>query len=241
MDKSTTATNRDLPHPGGSPTTTTKAGIICPFNDRDFTSVAELMLVPGCPPGSSPSNSPKFAALAANSSQRIPDDGVPPTIPPSTALPQAPPALCTGTPAVDAVPEWRALRPRGTPLVAPHVPLSGRQVLLHGSSLPLCFRGRYLGHRHHQASVGTASAMAGSRCSSSSRCPARRSARSAGGQGTNFDWQRQDLKAGQLNLNLIVDEEVFFSVLGKQNSSFTQSLMNFLADSCVAGARSRCR
>ncbi|MFO0909975.1 MAG: hypothetical protein U0794_16780 [Isosphaeraceae bacterium] len=27
--------------------------------------------------------------------------------------------------------------------------------------------------------------------------------------GTNYDWARQDLRAGLLNLNLIVDEEVF--------------------------------
>lgn len=31
--------------------------------------------------------------------------------------------------------------------------------------------------------------------------------------GENFDWQRQDLRPGQLNLNLIIDEEVFFGLL----------------------------
>ena len=36
-------------------------------------------------------------------------------------------------------------------------------------------------------------------------------------QGTNFDWARQDTKPGLLNLNLIIDEEVFFSVLGSQS------------------------
>ncbi len=35
-------------------------------------------------------------------------------------------------------------------------------------------------------------------------------------QGTNFDWARQDFKPGLLNLNLIIDEEVFLSLLGKQ-------------------------
>jgi hypothetical protein len=35
-------------------------------------------------------------------------------------------------------------------------------------------------------------------------------------QGTNFDWARQDMKPGLLNLNLIIDEEVFLSLLGKQ-------------------------
>jgi large repetitive protein len=36
-------------------------------------------------------------------------------------------------------------------------------------------------------------------------------------QGSNFDWLRADIKPGQLNLNLIMDEEVFFSVAGDQN------------------------
>jgi large repetitive protein len=64
----------------------------------------------------------------------------------------------------------------------------------------------------------------------------------------NFDWARQDSKPGLLNLNLIVDEEVFFSVAGQQHVSqqngqyvdatgatattppsdqFTQQLLNF--------------
>src|SRR5262249_55284529 len=34
--------------------------------------------------------------------------------------------------------------------------------------------------------------------------------------GTNFDWMRQDTKPGLLNLNLVIDEEAFFSILGKQ-------------------------
>ena len=34
--------------------------------------------------------------------------------------------------------------------------------------------------------------------------------------GTNFDWARQDFKPGLINLNLIIDEEVYLSVLGKQ-------------------------
>ena len=33
-------------------------------------------------------------------------------------------------------------------------------------------------------------------------------------QGVNYDWMRQDLRAGQLNLNLIVDEEVFLGLMG---------------------------
>src|SRR5208337_2432284 len=43
-------------------------------------------------------------------------------------------------------------------------------------------------------------------------------------QGTNFDWLRQDTKPGLINLNLIIDEEVFFSVFGKQNTQFNTPL-----------------
>ena len=34
-------------------------------------------------------------------------------------------------------------------------------------------------------------------------------------QGANYDWLRQDLKPGQLNLNLIIDEEVFLALMGQ--------------------------
>jgi len=42
-------------------------------------------------------------------------------------------------------------------------------------------------------------------------------------QGNNFDWLRQDTKPGLINLNLIIDEEVFFSVFGKQNEAFSNA------------------
>ena len=47
-------------------------------------------------------------------------------------------------------------------------------------------------------------------------------------QGTNFDWLRQDTKPGLLNLNLIIDEEVFFSVVGQQDAAFKQQWLNFI-------------
>jgi hypothetical protein len=34
-------------------------------------------------------------------------------------------------------------------------------------------------------------------------------------QGSNYDWLRQDLKPGLLNLNLIIDEEVFLALMGE--------------------------
>ena len=47
-------------------------------------------------------------------------------------------------------------------------------------------------------------------------------------QGTNFDWARQDSKPGLMNINLIVDEEAFFSIFGSQDASqgYNQTLLN---------------
>ncbi len=43
------------------------------------------------------------------------------------------------------------------------------------------------------------------------------------GQGMNFDWMLQDTKPGLINPNLIIDEEVFFSVFGRQNTAFNNA------------------
>ncbi len=46
-------------------------------------------------------------------------------------------------------------------------------------------------------------------------------------QGANFDWARQDIKPGLMNLNLIIDEEAFFAIFGRQSTSgFNQTLLN---------------
>jgi large repetitive protein len=47
-------------------------------------------------------------------------------------------------------------------------------------------------------------------------------------QGTNFDWERQDTRPGLINLNLVVDEEVFFSLVGQQDANFNQQWLNFI-------------
>ena len=45
-------------------------------------------------------------------------------------------------------------------------------------------------------------------------------------QGTNFDWLAGH-QAGAAQLNLIIDEEVFFSVFGSQSTNFNQQLLSF--------------
>ncbi len=47
-------------------------------------------------------------------------------------------------------------------------------------------------------------------------------------RGTDFDWERQDRRPGQMNLNLIIDEEDFFSVVGQQDANFNQQWLNFI-------------
>src|SRR5262249_51253965 len=45
--------------------------------------------------------------------------------------------------------------------------------------------------------------------------------------GNNFDWFRQDTKPGLLNLNLIIDEEVFLGLVGMDSSdSYQQAVLN---------------
>ena len=71
--------------------------------------------------------------------------------------------------------------------------------------------------------------MVGSRCLSSSRCPARAiGAIGPVAQGANFDWARQDSKPGLMNLNLVIDEEAFFSHLRpvRVPQAINQTLLN---------------
>ena len=49
-----------------------------PFNDRDFTSVAELMLVPGCPPGLFTKQFVELAPMPpSDRADRLPADAIP--------------------------------------------------------------------------------------------------------------------------------------------------------------------
>ena len=122
-----------------------------PFHDRDFTGVAELMLVPGCPPGLFTKQFAEFAPSRTSSGHLRP-----------------------GPAAVGPAPDHHALRDRrdglrdrlgGQPDAGPHLPLSRGQILL------------YRARRARRTRAGRWSAArpatAGSRCSSSSRCPAR--------------------------------------------------------------------
>ena len=88
-----------------------------PFHDRDFTGVAELMLVPGCPPGLFTKQFAEFAPSRTSSgffNQVVPQSAPPPII---TPFDDRRDALRDGL--------------GGQPRAAPHLPLSRGQILLY--------------------------------------------------------------------------------------------------------------
>jgi hypothetical protein len=191
------ATNK-IYHGLGTAATATEAWDYFPSHDRDFTSVAELMLVPGCPPGLF---TKQFVENAPSSTFTTP-----------TPLPQLP----TGLPlkvTAGTIPTSPAL------LAAPHVyPYLVDKFFYTGASdsaVPAHTVDGYTSGgwfkmfeffevpSQADGSIGPIA------------------------QGANFDWARQDLRPGLLNLNLIIDEEVFLGLLGQDDSSFNQQLLNF--------------
>ncbi len=210
-----------------------------PFHDRDFTSPYELTLVPGCPPGLFTKQFAEFAPTASNATGFTnAAAGVLTTNYGSiTALPPAPGAT-------DAASN-RAAQPflfRGnTSPVEPHTfpylidkffytaanppvtssPLLPTDDLLYGSDAANPDHGTVDGY----AADGWFKMFEFLEVPS-------QSAGSTGmvQNGTNFDWARQDARPGLLNLNLIIDEEVFFGLLGRQDSfglaPYKQKLLN---------------
>ena len=198
-----------------------------PFNDRDFTSVAELMLVPGCPPG-------LFTKQFVELAPMPPSTTTTPTSPPVTfpvpaiipTNPNAtmgyPPVPFTGTPPVvpnaavafpaalgGAAPAGTVAQPHtypylvdkffysgyGGPVAPATIPSADPGGVVEGPGADGWFK-MFEFFEVPSQSLGAIGPVA---------------------QGTDFDWARQDTKPGLLNLNLIIDEEVFFSILGNQS------------------------
>ncbi|HKM56448.1 MAG TPA: hypothetical protein VJY33_23795 [Isosphaeraceae bacterium] len=216
-----------------------------PFNDRDFTSVAELMLVPGCPPGlftkqfvELPPMPPVSSGTPGSPLTQFPVPIPPPNYPtaptptssnPPVAWPNgavAFPAGAKGTsPAGVAQPHtypylvdkffYTGYGAAASTTTPPSTPLPDLGNLVDGYGGDGWFK-MFEFFEVPSQSLGAIGSVA---------------------QGTDFDWARQDTKPGLLNLNLIVDEEVFFSILGSQSlsmmngslgtDSFTQSLLDF--------------
>jgi hypothetical protein len=240
-----------------------------PFHDRDFTSVAELLLVPGCPPGLFTKQFAEFAPTqpdpaaatppganfftlvqpqtiptwaATNPQGKPPGQGTPALrLPTITPPPKTNPNLVTWanpnyaffsmpfedgatlTPPVVNVP--------AIPAIPVHTfPYMVDKFFYTGASLAPATSGSApaAGTDLYQQTVNSASSDGWFKMFDFFEVPSQMIG-SIGpvAQGANFDWARQDTKPGLLNLNLIIDEEVFFSIAGKQTNNFNQTLLNF--------------
>ena len=198
-----------------------------PFNDRDFTSVAELMLVPGCPPGLFTKQFVELAPMTPSSTALASPPTtfpVPQIIPtnPSATTPTSPytdtavsPAKVPGPQSPNAAVPFQAAA-KGT-IVQPHTyPYLVDKFFYSGYGGPVA--GATIPPADPGGVVDGPGADGWFKMFEFFEVPSQSlGAIGAVAQGTNFDWARQDMKPGLLNLNLIIDEEVFFSVLGSQS------------------------
>jgi hypothetical protein len=216
------------------------------FNDRDFSSVAELMLVPGCPPGlftkqfvelipMMPSTSATGGATGytnfpvATASPPNAAGGGTPT--PFTAPPAAPNAYAYPAPAGGGA---TALQPHTYPYLVDKFFYTGKSLAPPTTSGVTLV---YPNSDTYGQSVNTPASDGWYKMLEFFEVPSQAiGAIGPVAQGANFDWARQDSKAGLLNLNLIIDEEAFFSVLGQQTytpnatpgtDQFAQKWLNF--------------
>jgi len=181
-----------------------------PFNDRDFTSVAELLMVPGCPPGLFTKQFAEFSASQTNLTGVF--SKVTPLSTPQVASQLAAPATAS-QPFNAGVTLPSPFNPHAFPYLvdkffytaaSPTPPLPTSPVF--GDPTGDGWFKMFEFFEVPSQMIGAVGPVA---------------------QGANFDWLRQDTKPGLINLNLIIDEEVFFSVFGQQDQNFNQQLMNF--------------
>ncbi len=168
-----------------------------PFLDRDFTSLVEMMLVPRCAPG-------LFTKKFAEQAPPVP---VPPSGAPFVTPPSVRPAPLRIVP--DAIPQTYPYLAdeffyTGAPESAPP----------HWDSLA----------SENGAYVGGPSGAGWHKMLEFFEVPSRSSGSTGRvSQGMNFDAARSDRRPGLVNLNLIIDEEVFLSLMGRQPLNFQQA------------------
>ncbi len=195
-----------------------------PFNDRDFTGVAELLLVPGCPPG-------LFTKQFVENNNPLDTNTTGTTTgalqPPSGFASKAPVTVLQASIA-DASP-FTQNTPRSYPYLVDKFYYSAASVLPQVTTNPATA---------YPNLVGTWTGDGWYKIFEFVEVPS--SANGAIGTvaaGDNFDWFRQDTKPGLLNLNLIIDEEVFFGLMDdlrlndSLNTTFTPPAVAFEATS----------
>ena len=191
-----------------------------PFNDRDFTSVAELLMVPGCPPGLFTKQFAEFAPSSANVTNIFSQVTPLPSslthtqlgaLPIAPTVPPAAPAAATASNPFYGVSPTPPLTPHTFPYLVDKFFYTGASpttatTSLFGDPTGDGWFKMFEFFEVPSQMIGAVGPVA---------------------QGTNFDWLRQDTKPGLINLNLIIDEEVFFSVFGSQDTNFNQQLLSF--------------
>jgi hypothetical protein len=189
-----------------------------PFHDRDFQSVAELMLVPGIPPG----------LFAKQFVEVAPDPSVTPLFPASTAIV----ATNYAGASVTASANPPSIRP--ATLASPGITYNTSNTYAYaGQPFPIGAAtagtnptpGAYPGHTYpylvdkffyNAFNDGTTGSTADGWFQMLEYFEVPPPTLGAIGEvasGANYDWYRQDVRPGQLNLNLIIDEEVFFGLV----------------------------
>ncbi len=171
-----------------------------PFFDRDFTSVAELTLVPGCPPG-------LFTKQFVEMQPPLPNPNYPMGFP-STPYIVAPGSNPPGYPSA-AVPFNKTGSTYDYPRTYPYLVDNFFYTAAPDPNLNYNANGTASG-----PVVGGANSAGWHRMLELVEVPS--SANGAIGPvsaGVNLDWYRQDMKPGLLNLNLIIDQEVFLGLL----------------------------
>jgi hypothetical protein len=227
----------------GSKNDSAEAWDYFPFNDRDFTSVAELLMVPGCPPGlftkqfteAVPlpiataagiqySNFPATQALATPTAAALPTATQNPANPPTAtaSLPLNPTTAFTST-TVTAYPIPHTFPylidnffyTASTEFTYPVNSSSGATqglpppypTTVNTTTPPTTTLLPYVG--------GGPSGAGWHKMLDFFEVPSPAfGAIGPVAQGANFDWVRQDTRPGLLNLNLIIDEEVFLGLMG---------------------------
>ena len=215
-----------------------------PFNDRDFTSVAELMYVPGCSPGLFTKQFVEFPPPIPGVKPQAtpPDSKIPPT---STLLPQG-----YQFPAPPPDPKNAPQMPRVYPYLVENLFYTGQSEDVRkswspaysGADFPLVTPTFGFAPIVHNATaavpalyplnagnidykyIGGPGGAGWHKMFEFFEVPS--SAYGSIGpvaQGSNYDWARQDLRPGLLNLNLIIDEEVF---LGLMSESWMKTITN---------------
>jgi len=186
------------------------------IHDRDFTSVPELLLVPGCPPGlftkqfieePYPGNifktTPINASTPTTTTATGLDDG---SFATGVTVPNA-----TTDPSVQGRKDFNFI----TLPAAPTFPYLPDNFYYTAASVAPPNSGTLdPGYKHLTTEVGGWTGAGWHKMLEFVEVPS--SANGAVGtadNGNNYDWYRADLKPGQVNINLIIDEEVFAGVI----------------------------